>query len=66
MLTSLLSDQTFVFWLGILLLTIMMVSLALVTEGVHILSDRVRTFFLCSGILSELALITLLFFIVTK
>ena len=66
MLTSLLSNKIFVFWLGILLLTTMIVSLALTIEGVHILSDRVRTFLLCIEILSELALITLLFFIVTK
>ena len=66
MLTSLLSDETFVNWLGILLLTIMMLSYAIVFEGVHYFSNKIRNFSFYMSIASTLGVLILLFYIVTK
>lgn len=66
MLTSLVLDETLITWLGILLLTIMMMSYAIVFTGIHYISNKIRTFFFYIGIASTLAVLVLLFFIITQ
>lgn len=62
MISTLLSDPTFVNWFGILLLTTMMVSFNFVFHGVNYFSKKMRTIFLCIGIASMLSLLALLIF----
>ena len=67
MITSLLpNDPTLILWVGILLVTIMMFSAAIVTVGVHLYSNKTRTIFLCIEIISALLSFDVLFFVVTK
>jgi hypothetical protein len=66
MISTLLSDPTFINWFGILLLTTMMVSFSFVFHGVDYFSEKMRTIFLCIGIASMFSLLALLIFIVTK
>ena len=67
MITSLLpNDPTLITWVGILFITIMMFSAAIVTVGVHTYSNKTRTIFLCIEIISELLLFDVLFYVITR
>ena len=67
MITSLLTnDPTLILWVGILLVTIMMFSAAIVTVGVHLYSNKTRTIFLCIEVISALLFLDILFYVVTR
>ena len=67
MITSLLpNDPTLINWVGILFMTIMMFSAAIVTAGVHHYSNKTRTIFLCIEIISALLLFDVLFYVTTR
>ena len=67
MITSLLpNDPTLILWVGILLVTIMMFSAAIVTVGIHRYSNKTRTIFLYIEIISALLSLDVLFYTVTK
>lgn len=67
MITSLLpNDPTLITWVGILLVTIMLFSAAIVTIGIHRYSNKTRTIFLYIEIISALLSLDILFYVVTR
>lgn len=66
MITSLLSNELVIVWLGILSITMMMFSAFIVIEGKRYFSNKTRTIFLYIEIISALSALAILGFIVTR
>ena len=66
MITSLLSNELVIVWLGILSITMMMFSAFIVIEGKRYFSNKTRTIFLYIEIISSLSALAILGFIVTR